>query len=44
LMSSSVYDGELILGLIIILGNIIFDIPFIKSLRNFTALFRKSKK
>lgn len=44
LMSSSIYDGELILGLIIIFGNIIFDIPFIKSLRNFTALFRKTRK
>jgi len=36
--------GELILGIIIIVGNILFDIPFIKSLRNFTALFRKSGK
>jgi len=29
----SAYYGELILGIIIIFGNIIFDIPFIKSLR-----------
>ena len=27
------YKGELILGIIIIIGNIVFDIPFIKSLR-----------
>ena len=27
------YDGELILGIIIIIGNIAFDMPFIKSLR-----------
>ena len=27
------YKGELILGIIIIIGNIAFDIPFIKSLR-----------
>ena len=26
------YDGELMLGIIILIGNIIFDIPFIKSL------------
>jgi len=44
LAGSSAFDGELMLGLIIIIGNIIFDIPFIKSLRNFTALFRKSRK
>jgi hypothetical protein len=29
----SIYDGELLLGLIILFGNIIFDIPFIKSLK-----------
>lgn len=27
------FNGELILGIIIIIGNIAFDIPFIKSLR-----------
>jgi len=27
------YDIELVLGIIIIFGNIIFDVPFIKSLR-----------
>ena len=26
------YDGHLILGLIILIGNIVFDVPFIKSL------------
>ena len=30
--NSSSYEGELILGIIILIGNIIFDIPFIKSL------------
>lgn len=28
----SIYDGELILAMIILAGNILFDIPFIKSL------------
>jgi len=28
----STYDGELILAMIILAGNILFDIPFIKSL------------
>jgi len=33
---SSVFDGELILGIIILVSNIMFDIPFIRSLwRNF---------
>lgn len=33
---SSVFDGELILGIIILVSNILFDIPFIRSLwRNF---------
>jgi len=27
------FDSELILGIIILVGNIIFDIPFIKSLK-----------
>jgi len=44
LTGTSKYDGELILGLIIILGNILFDIPFLKSLKNFKALFKKSRK
>ncbi len=29
---SSVFDGELILGIIILVSNIMFDIPFIRSL------------
>jgi hypothetical protein len=29
---SSVFDGELILGIIILVSNILFDIPFIRSL------------
>ena len=40
---SSEFDGELILGMIIIVGNIVFDIPFLRSLRNFRVLFKKSK-
>ena len=35
------YYGSLILGIIIIIGNIAFDIPFIKSLRE---LSKKNKK
>ncbi len=30
---SYVYDGELILGLIILLGNLFFDVFFLRSLR-----------
>ena len=30
---STAFNGELVLGIIIIIGNIAFDIPFIKSLR-----------
>ena len=34
---SSVFNGELILGIIILVSNILFDIPFIRSLwRNFS--------
>lgn len=36
------YESELILGLIIIIGNLIFDIPFIKSLKE--ELSRKNYK
>ena len=36
------YESELVLGLIIIIGNLIFDIPFIKSLKE--ALSRKNYK
>lgn len=28
----SVFDGELMLGIIILVGNIMFDIPFLKAL------------
>ena len=31
-MGISSFDGELLLGFIIIVGNIIFDIPFIRSI------------
>ena len=44
LTESSAFNGELILGILIIVGNILFDIPFIKSLKNFKVLFKKSKK
>ena len=30
---TSTYDGELLLAIIILSGNILFDIPFIKSLK-----------
>jgi hypothetical protein len=30
---SSVYDGELILGLLLLLGNLFFDVLFLRSLR-----------
>jgi len=30
--NSSAFEGELILGIIILIGNIMFDIPFVKSL------------
>ena len=29
----STYDGELLLAIIILAGNILFDVPFIKSLK-----------
>ena len=35
-MNNPAFNGELILGIIILVGNIIFDIPFIKSLREAT--------
>ncbi len=31
---NSAYDGELMFGVIILLGNLLFDVPFIKSLIN----------
>ena len=30
---SSVYDGELLIGLILLIGNLMFDIFFLRSLR-----------
>jgi hypothetical protein len=30
---NSMYDGELFLGLLLLTGNLVFDIPFLKSLR-----------
>lgn len=30
---SSEYDGELFLGLILLVGNLVFDIPFVGSIR-----------
>ena len=32
------YLGTLIIGIIIIIGNILFDVPFIKSLRKLTKM------
>ena len=29
---SSLYDGELLVGLIVLIGNLLFDIPFLRSL------------
>jgi hypothetical protein len=39
-MNNSLYDGELFLGMILLVGNLVFDIPFLKSLR----MLRKQKK
>jgi|GEM_PF-1210392 len=33
LNGSSVYDGEMFLGLLLLVGNLIFDIPFVRSIR-----------
>lgn len=30
---SPVYDGELLLGLLLLVGNLVFDIPFLRSIR-----------
>ena len=32
-LNNPAFNGELILGIVILVGNIAFDIPFIKSLR-----------
>jgi hypothetical protein len=41
LMGDSTFDGELMLGIILLIGNIMFDIPFIKSLRELSKNKRK---
>ncbi len=33
LMGSSEYDGEFLLGLLVLVGNMLFDLPFIRSIR-----------
>jgi hypothetical protein len=33
IIGSSSYDGELLLGLLVLVGNLLFDIPFIRSIR-----------
>lgn len=42
-VSSSMYNGELMLGIIIVVANIIFDIPFIVSLIRFNR-YKFNKK
>jgi hypothetical protein len=32
-MKTSTFDGELFLGLLLLVGNLVFDIPFLKSVR-----------
>ena len=32
-MNNPAFNGELLLGIIILIGNIMFDIPFLKSLK-----------
>jgi hypothetical protein len=34
-MGNSAFDGELIIGVIILISNIVFDIPFIKFLKRY---------
>ena len=44
--NSSAFEGELILGIIILIGNIVFDIPFVKSLKHYgrkSCLSRKPR-
>ncbi len=43
LMGSSMYNGELMLGIIIVVANIIFDIPFIVLLIRFNRYKFKKK-
>jgi len=30
---SSAYDGEFLLGMLVLVGNLVFDIPFVRSIR-----------
>ena len=43
LQGFSIYDSELMIGVIILIANIIFDIPFIRSLIIFNRDFFKEK-
>ena len=43
IQGTSGFEGQLILGLIIVFGNIMFDIPFIKSLRELTKAKNNKK-
>ncbi len=42
-VGSSIYNGELMLGIIIVVANIIFDVPFIVSLVRFNRYKFKKK-
>jgi hypothetical protein len=33
LLGSPAYDGEFLLGLLLLFGNLVFDIPFVRSIR-----------
>jgi len=38
LLGHTNYNGELIIGIIILISNLIFDIPFLKSIKNFKKI------
>ena len=42
--NNSAFTGQLMLGIIILIGNILFDIPFVKSLVKSIILISKSNK
>lgn len=44
LLNDPSYLGELILGLIILFGNILFDIPFIRSLIDYTKQLSRASE
>lgn len=44
MLNTSRYDGELILGLIILVGNLVFDVFFIKSIRSLKKKRRVGEK